>query len=168
MDPHSIADALDRTVRDGGHEYTIGTRTVNDVPDQSLAQERLMAILAASFAVLGLALAAIGIHGLLRYSIAHRTPEIGLRIALGANRAQIVRLVLGNAMALVLTGVLLGGPAGWAANKTVAALIYRRASFGVFPTSLAVVVLILTSLVAAWFPVRRAVRVNPLAAIRAD
>lgn len=167
-DPRSIAEALDHIVRNGGHEYPLGIRTLIDVRDQSLAQERLLAILAATFAVLGLSLAAVGIYGLLSYSIVRRTREIGIRMALGANRKQIARLVLGNAIALVLTGALLGAPASWVANKAVAALVYRRASFGLLPASLAIVLLLLASVAAAWFPTRRATNVDPLSALRSE
>jgi putative ABC transport system permease protein len=168
VDPSSIAEALDRTVRKGGHEYTFGIRTLIDVRDQSLAQERLLAILAATFAVLGLSLAAVGIYGLLSYSIVRRTGEIGIRMALGANRRQIAGLVLGNATRLVVMGALCGAPAAWAANKAVAALVYRRVSFGLLPATLAIVLLLLASVAGAWFPTRRATRVDPLSALRSE
>lgn len=167
-DPRSIAEALDRIVRNGGREYPLGIRTLIDVRDQSLAQERLLAILASTFAVLGLSLAAVGIYGLLSYSIVRRTREIGIRMALGANRKQIARLVLGSVIALVLTGALVGVPASWVVNKAVAALVYRRASFGLLPASLAMVLLLLASVAAAWFPARRATHVDPLNALRAE
>ena len=167
-DPSSIAAALDRIVRNGGHEYPLGIRTLIDVRDQSLAQERLLAILAATFAVLGISLAAVGIYGLLSYSIVRRTREIGIRMALGATRKQIARLVLGNTIALVLTGVLLGAPASWVANKAIAALVYGRASFGLLPASLATSLLLLAGVAAAWFPARRATNVDPLSALRSE
>jgi putative ABC transport system permease protein len=167
-EPQSLADALDRLVRDSGHEYTIGTRTLNDMLDQSLAQERLLAILAAAFAVLGLVRAAVGIHGLLQYSIARRMPEIGLRVALGASAPHISRLVLGNAIELVLAGALIGGPAAWAANRAVSGLIYHRAAITLRPAALGIGVLLFTGLVAACLPLRRALSVDPLTALRSE
>jgi predicted permease len=168
VEPSSIAEAIDRTVRAGGHEYTVGIRTLIDVRDQSLAQERLMAILAATFAALGLTLAAVGIYGLLSYSIVRRNAEIAIRMALGANHAQIARLILGNATRLVVIGALCGAPAAWAVNRAVAALVYRRQSFGLLPVSLAIGLLLLAGVAAAWFPTRRATRVDPLSALRSD
>jgi putative ABC transport system permease protein len=110
-DPRTIVQDLDRVVRNGGHEYPFAIWTLIDVRDQSLAPERLIAILSAAFAAIGLALAAVGIYGLLSYSSVRRTPEIGLRMALGADRRQIARLVLSHAATLVTIGVLLGAPA---------------------------------------------------------
>jgi ABC-type antimicrobial peptide transport system permease subunit len=165
-DPRGLTEVLDRTIRGGGREYPIGIRPLIDVRDQSLAQERLLAILAAAFAAVGLALAAVGIYGLLSYSIVRRTQEIGIRMALGANRRQVARLVIGNATTLVTAGVLLGTPAAWAANKAIAALVYSHASFGLLPASLAIVVLLIVSVGAAWFPARRATNIDPLNAIR--
>jgi hypothetical protein len=119
-DPRTLVDGLDRTVRDGGREYPFAIRTLSDVRDQSLAPERLMAILSAAFALIGLTLAAVGIYGVLSYSIVRRTPEIGIRMALGADRTHIAWLVLSNAITLVGIGVLLGAPASWVANKAPA------------------------------------------------
>ena len=167
-DPRAIVESLDRAVREGGHEYPFAIRTLVDVRDQSLAPERLMAILSAAFALIGLALAAVGIYGVLSYSIVRRTPEIGIRMALGADRKQIAWLVLSNATTLVAIGVLLGAPASWMANKAIASLVYRPGSFGVLPGAVAIVFLLLVSLAASWFPVRRATAVDPLNALRLE
>ena len=167
-DPRTIVQDLDRVVRNGGHEYPFAIRTLIDVRDQSLAPERLIAILSAAFAAIGLALAAVGIYGLLSYSTVRRTPEIGLRMALGADRRQIARLVLSHAATLVTIGVLLGAPASWMANKAIASLVYRPGSFGLLPGAVAIVFLLLVTGAAAWLPVRRATAIDPLNALRLD
>ena len=127
-----------------------------------------MAILSAAFALIGLALAAVGIYGVLSYSIVRRTPEIGIRMALGADRKQIAWLVLSNATTLVAIGVLLGAPASWLANRAIASLVYRPGSFGLLPGALAVVFLLLVTAAAAWLPARRATNVEPLNALRSQ
>ena len=167
-DPRTIVQDLDRAVRNGGHEYPFAIRTLIDVRDQSLAPERLIAILSTAFAAIGLALAAVGIYGLLSYSTVRRTPEIGLRMALGANRGQIARLVLSHATTLVTIGVLLGAPASWIANKAVASLVYRPGSFGLLPGAVAIVFLLLVTAAAAWLPIRRATAIDPLNALRLE
>ena len=167
-DPRSIGESLDRVVREGGHEYPFAIRTLIDVRDQSLAPERLMAILSTAFALIGLALAAVGIYGVLSYSIVRRTPEIGIRMALGADRKQIAWLVLSNATTLVAIGVLLGTPASWVANKAIASLVYRPGSFDLLPGAVAIGFLLLVTVAAAWLPVRRATAVDPLHALRLE
>jgi putative ABC transport system permease protein len=167
-DPRAIVDSLDQVVRDAGHEYPFAVRTLVDVRDQSLAPERLMAMLSAAFASIGLALAAVGIFGVLSYSTVRRTPEIGIRMALGADRKQIAWLVLSHATNLVAIGVLLGAPASWMANKAIAALVYRPGSFGLMPQAVAIVFLLLVTAAAAWLPVRRATAVEPLTALRLE
>jgi ABC-type antimicrobial peptide transport system permease subunit len=146
----------------------VGIRTLVDVRNQSLARERLIAILAAAFAGLGLVLTAIGIYGLVNHSVSRRTAEIGIRMALGADRRKIVRLIAGNAMALVLWGAIAGVPAAWAVNRAVAALVYRGVSFGPIPTGLAVVLMLLAAVTSLWLPLRRATRVDPLQALRSE
>jgi ABC-type antimicrobial peptide transport system permease subunit len=118
--------------------------------------------------VIGLALAAVGIYGVLSYSIVRRIPEIGIRMARGADRKHIAWLVLGNVTTLVAIGVLLGAPASWVANKAIASLVYQPASFGLLPGAVAIAFLLLVTMAAAWLPVRRATAVDPLNALRLE
>jgi ABC-type antimicrobial peptide transport system permease subunit len=143
-------------------------RTLTDQVDASLSRERMMATITSIFGALVLALAAIGIYGLLAYWVVQRTPEIGVRLALGADRLGVVRLVLGDAVRMVLIGAAIGVPAAWALSLAISSLL-----FGLTPgdprTLLgAVAVLLATGMLAAFVPVRRATAVNPVVALRCE
>jgi putative ABC transport system permease protein len=134
----------------------------------TIAQERMMAALAGAFGVLALVLASVGIYGLLAYSVARRTREIGIRMALGARRNRVVALVLGGALKPLAAGLLIGLPAAWAAARWIESLL-----FGLKPTdpvsiALAILALIVVAQAAAWLPARRAARVDPLIALRSE
>jgi hypothetical protein len=123
-------------------------------------------LLLGSFAVLALALAALGIYGVMAYAVAQRTREIGVRMALGAARRQVVSLVLGDAARVTGIGLLVGLAGGLALSRLMAGLLY-----GVTPgdpvTVLAVTLLLATvALIACWLPARRAARVEPTTALR--
>ncbi len=131
-----------------------------------MVQEQMLAALASGLGFLALVLVAIGLYGLLGYRVARRTKEIGVRMALGAERRQVMRLVLGSAAWLVLAGLALGVPAALAASQWVESLL-----FGLKPTDRtvvggALVVLFVTAQLAASLPAWRASRVDPLAALR--
>jgi predicted permease len=134
--------------------------------DATIVQERMMATLAGGFGLLALTLACVGLYGLLAYTVAQHTMEIGIRMALGSPRTRVVRLVLARGARLVLVGIAVGLPAGWAASLWVESML-----FGLTPTDPAAVggaVLVLTTaaLLAAYVPARRASRLDPLAALR--
>ncbi len=125
-----------------------------------------MATLAGGFGLLALTLASVGLYGLLAYSVAQRTKEIGIRMALGAQGPRVVALVLKNGARLVLIGIVLGLPAAWAASRWVESML-----FGLTPTDPAAIVgaiVLLTTAapLAAYLPARRASRVDPLVALR--
>jgi len=131
-------------------------------------QERMMATLASGFGVLALALACIGLYGLLAYSVARRTKEMGIRMALGAQRRRVIGMIVKGAVRLVVFGIALGLPAAWAASRWVKSML-----FGLTPTdpatiAAAVAVLATAALLAAYLPARRASRVDPITALRHD
>jgi predicted permease len=132
----------------------------------TMVQERMMATLAGGFGLLALTLACVGLYGLLAYSVARRTKEIGIRMALGAQATWVVALVLKGAARLVLVGIAVGLPAAWAASRWVESML-----FGLTPTDPAaiggaIVLLATAAQLAAYLPARRASRVDPLAALR--
>jgi predicted permease len=134
--------------------------------EATIVRERMMATLAAGFGLLALTLACIGLYGLLAYSVAQRTKEIGIRMALGAPGRRILALVLTGGTRLVLIGIAIGLPAAWAASRSVESML-----FGLTPTDPAAIggatVLLTTAAqLAAYLPARRASRVDPLTALR--
>jgi len=134
----------------------------------TLVRERVLALLATAFGLLAVLLAAIGLYGLVAYGVTLRTPEFGVRLALGARRAEILTLVVSGAARLVAAGALLGVPAAWLASRWLGTLLY-----GVEPGDPATVagaagVLIAAALAAAWLPARRAARTDPLVALRQE
>lgn len=146
-------------------ELTVAYRPLGDFVHAALAQERLVAMLSGFFGALALLLAAIGLYGITAYSVVRRRGEIGIRLALGAAPARVVREILSRTGMLVLAGIVAGGVASWWLSRFIAALL-----FGLEPTdpvTIAGAMLLLASIsaVAAWIPARRAAFVNPLEAL---
>jgi len=136
--------------------------------DASLFPARMGALLLGAFGVLALLLAVIGVYGVLAYSVGQRTREIGIRIALGAARGDVLRLVMGEGMLLVAVGLLVGLALAVAATRLLAGFLY-----GISPTdavTFGAVLLLLSgaALAASWLPARRASRVDPMVALRND
>jgi len=141
-------------------------KTMERVIAESVAPQKFNAGLLGGFAALALLLAAIGIYGVLAYSVSQRTRELGLRMALGAQRSQILRLVIGQGTALAVVGIILGLGGAFALTRVMRTLL-----FGVEPsdplTFVAVSLLLLAiALLACWLPARRAARVHPMEALR--
>jgi putative ABC transport system permease protein len=134
----------------------------------SVAGPRVLTVLLGSFAGFALVLAALGLYGVIAYSVSQRTHELGVRIALGAGRGDVLKLVLGEALALALAGITIGMAGAFAATRLLSSLLYRVAArdpavFATVPVLLALVVL-----VASYVPARRAAAVEPLAALRCE
>lgn len=166
--PNRIASALQRALQPRLPSVPIEVLPLSAQVDAAMVQERVMATLAGAFGVLALVLACVGLYGLLAYSVARRVKELGIRMALGAQRGRVVALVLAGAVRLVSVGVLLGLPAAWAASRGVQSML-----FGVNPAdplTVAGALLLLTAaaLVAACAPAYRASRVDAMVALRHD
>ena len=142
--------------------------TVEERVDRSLSQEKLMATLSGLFGGLALALAAVGLYGVMAYAVGQQTREIGIRMALGAGRAVILQQVLWEAGAMTLAGVLLGLPMAYALTKLVSSMLYGLRPTDPLAVGGAVAVLSIAALLAAWVPARRATRVDPLVALRCE
>jgi predicted permease len=132
----------------------------------TLVRERVLAALAAGFGLLALLLAALGLYGLMAYGVSRRTRELGVRLALGAPRRQIVGLVLGDAARLVIAGSALGVPAAWAATRWVESLLFGVSPADPWTAGGAVAMLVVAACVAAYLPARRAARTDPVIALR--
>ena len=140
----------------------------DDYISRSLARPRFNALLLSIFAGTALLLTAIGIYGVMAYSVAQRTNEIGIRIALGAARANIFRLVVGQAMLLVAVSVVLGVAGAFAATRLLNSLLYGVGAADPV-TFLGIVILVsVVAFLAAWLPARRASNVNPIVALRTE
>ena len=168
-DPAALASAVRSTVASLDRSLPVAElRTMNEVLNSTFEPRRFNAILLGVFAALALFLAVIGIHGVIAYSVTQRTQEIGIRMALGANRSDVLRIVLREGLAIAGVGIALGAAASLALTRYLASLLY-----GVKPndpaTLIAVaVVLAAAAIGSAWLPARRAMNVETLEALRRD
>jgi putative ABC transport system permease protein len=143
-------------------------RTLNETVQMNLARQRFALQLLGAFAVLALVLAAIGLYGVLSYSVSQRTREIGLRMALGARAVDVIRLVLGEAMRLVLLGVGIGFVLSLAAGRVMTNLLYGVSATDPLTITGVLVLLGAVALLACWLPAQRAAKADPMIALRAE
>jgi putative ABC transport system permease protein len=146
--------------------------TLADEVDAALVRERLVATLSSIFGLVALALICIGLYGLMAFTVARRTSEIGVRMAFGATRSDVRWLIGRQAFAIVLAGLAIGVPAAWIAgrltSRTLSSLLYEVTSTDPITIAMAVLVLVLVTMVAGVLPARRAVRIDPIIALRAE
>jgi predicted permease len=166
--PEALAKAVGREIESLGHEYPLSTKTVAQVVSQALVEDRVIAMLAGFFAGLALLLASVGLYGLMSYAVTHRTREIGIRAALGAQPAAVLWLVLRESLALGLLGTALGVPCALVASRLIASMLFGISS-GDLPTIVGVSLLLLAvALSAGYLPARRASRIDPMEALRTE
>jgi ABC-type antimicrobial peptide transport system permease subunit len=135
---------------------------------ESLARQRFYALLLGIFSGAALLLAAAGVYGLFSYAVSRRTREFGIRIALGADRERVARLVLARASALATIGILIGLAGALAAARTLRSLLFEVGTADPLALVGAGLLLGATSLAASWIPARRATKVDPLVALRSE
>ena len=133
-----------------------------------LDQERTVAQLTGMFGLLALILAAVGLYGVTAYSVERRTNEIGVRIAMGANRAGVIRLVLKGAFLQILIGLMIGIPASIGCSRLIASQLYQVKSWDPLVLGGSVVALAICALLASIVPARRAASINPVIALRVE
>ena len=143
-------------------------RTLDQIVAKSISQPRFYMTLLGIFAAVALVLAAIGIFGVLSYAVAQRTREIGIRMALGAREGSVVRMVVRQAMTLVLTGVLVGTVAALFLSRTMTKMLFSVQPTDPVTFGSVALVLVGVALLACYVPARRATRVDPMAALRAE
>jgi len=166
--PASLTPALTRTIGAVNPAIVIHYETVRALVEQSLLQERLMARLSGFFGALAVLIATIGLYGVMSYSVMRRRVEIGIRMALGADRGSVVRLVVGEAAWLLVAGAVAGVGLSLLAANTAASLLYELKPWDPPTIATAVIALTTVSLLASWLPARRAARLHPTVALRED
>jgi predicted permease len=166
-DPASTTTAIQRAVRElDPQAQVVNLRTMNEVVDRSLLQERFVAQLGSFFSLFALLLASIGLYGVMSYATARRTREIGIRMALGARTADVIRLVLREAMLLVSVGVVIGLGLAFAATRLVASMLFGLGPTDPLTIALAVLLILMVAALAGYLPARRATQVNPMVTLR--
>jgi predicted permease len=165
--PGGIADAVRETEAAVLKDVPIvRIKTMNEQIDSSIVPQRLIAMLSAGFGALGVLLAVIGLYGLLAYTVARRTHEIGVRIALGAAGSDVMRMVLRDALWMVCAGLAVGAPLAFWGKRVAASLIPDLPVASPLPIAVAAAIMIAVGLIAAYLPARRAMRVDPMVALR--
>ena len=166
-DPMLLASAAQKEIRAlDPNQPVADVRTLRQVVSKSIARPRFNTLLLAIFAGVALVLASVGIYGVMNYSATQRTHEIGIRMALGAERSDIMRLVVGQGMLLTGTGIVIGVLASWALTRVMASLLFGVTATDL-PTFIGVsAVLAAVAFIANYIPARKATRVNPVIALR--
>ncbi|HTA23616.1 MAG TPA: ABC transporter permease [Terriglobales bacterium] len=166
-DPQALASAMREAVSSLDRGETLSAvRSLDDVVQGSIAQPRFSAQLLGLFAVLALLLAAVGLYGLIAYSVSQRTQEIGIRLSLGAQRRDVLRLVLGEGISLALAGSVIGLMAALGLTRLLASLLYTVTPTDPVTFAAVGVSLIGVALFACYIPARRATKVDPMVALR--
>ena len=169
MTPGALEAQLTRMLADLDPNLTINSiRTLQQQIELSFDQERAVASLAGLFGIVALVLAAVGLYGVTAYTVAQRTNEIGIRMALGADRPKVIQLVLGGAFKRVLIGLLLGLPLAVGAGRLISAQLYGVSSWDPLALTVAAGALAVCSFFAAIIPANRAASISPMNALRIE
>lgn len=167
--PERLARRVVETIRTLDPNRPIDhVQTLEEIRDETIAPQRLNATLIALFTALALAIATVGVAGVLAFSVSQRTNELGIRVALGAQRGEILRMILGEGAAMALVGLAVGGAAAVPLSELLKGLL-----FGVEPAdpptiAVSALLLVAVAVAAAWIPARRATAVDPITALRSD
>jgi putative ABC transport system permease protein len=167
--PASVAEGIREEIRRAAPDLPIETtRTIDEAVAASVAPQRFRTVLLALFATAATLIATCGIYGLMAYAVTQRRREIGVRMALGADRRDVLRLVLTRALRIVVAGLIVGLAGAAAVTRVLQTFL-----FGVTPTdpiafTIVTLLLMTVGLIAAWLPARRATRIDPCAALRAE
>jgi putative ABC transport system permease protein len=145
-----------------------GVQTMGDAVSESVAQPRFYAILLGSFAAIALVIAALGIYGVISYTVSQRTRELGIRIALGAQRDRVVRLVIRQGLALTLAGILIGIVGAYALTRLISTLLFGVTPADPLTFGAVALLFVIVACLASYLPARRAAAVDPIIAMRAE
>jgi putative ABC transport system permease protein len=166
-DPMLTAPVLTSLVRQLDRDVPVyGVKTMDQQLAGATSRTRFSAVLLSVFAALALLLSGIGLYGVVASSVAARTREIGIRMALGANRADVLRLVVGDGLLLCGIGLLAGLPASFAATRVLSSFLYGTQSGDPLAVVTVASLLSAVAILASYIPARRAMRIDPLVALR--
>ena len=167
LNPASVATAIQREVTALDKDQPVANvRTLEQVVGEAVGPQRFAMMLLGAFAALALVLASVGIYGIMAYAVSERTHEIGIRMALGADRGNVLSMVVGQALVLALVGAGIGLAGALGLTRLLSSLLYGVAPTDPLTFGLAPLVLVAVSLLASYLPARRATRVDPMAALR--
>ena len=167
VDPSSMAAAVRKAVWDIDKDQPVSNiQTMEEILAESIARQRFSMLLLAIFAAVALVLAGVGIYGVMSYSVAQRTREIGIRMALGAQTAAVLKLAVGYGMKLVIAGIAIGLVAALFLTRVMSTLLFGVTATDPTTFTLISLLLVLVAVIASYIPARRATRVDPIIALR--
>jgi putative ABC transport system permease protein len=165
--PSSLVPAVRKEIISWNKNIVIGKLVpIGDLLAESVTVPRFYMLMVLASAALAIALAAVGVYGLLNYSVADRTHEIGVRMALGAERGDVLEMILKQGLTLILAGIVLGLAGAWAATRALQSMLFQVHARDAATFACACVVLIAVGLLACYLPARRATKVDPMVALR--
>jgi putative ABC transport system permease protein len=168
-DPHGLASAVRAALAAADRDQPVtGVQTMEEFLETQSSQTRFTMALLGVFSGVALILAVVGIYGVIAYSMAQRTQEMGIRIALGARRGDILRLVIGSGLLLTLSGIVIGLAASFAATRLMASLLFETSATDPIAFLSSALVFVVAALTASYVPARRATRIDPAGALRAE
>jgi putative ABC transport system permease protein len=168
QDPASLASSVRGVVHARDSEAPVEVSTLADIVDSTIARPRAVSVLLGVFALVALGLAGVGVYGVMAYSVRERTQEIGIRMALGATATSVLRLVLGQALRLVLIGVVVGLAAAGMLTRLLERLLYDVEPLDPWTFGVTALVLLVVATVASYVPARRGMRMAPVDALRTN
>jgi ABC-type antimicrobial peptide transport system permease subunit len=166
--PMNAREAVLAAVATVNKEIAVDLRTLDEDLNAALLQERLVASLSAFFGGLALLLAALGLYGVMSYSVSRRTNEIGVRMALGAEPARVVTLVLSHVAGITVVGLIVGALASVGSGRFINAMLFNLAASDVTMIGITALTLASAAAIAGYVPARRASRIDPMRALRED
>jgi predicted permease len=166
-DPEALTSLVRRELREVAHDVPVfSLNTLEARVDASLVRERMVSNLSTLFGCFALLIASIGLYGRLSYSVAERTGEIGVRMALGARQGSVIWMVLRDALLLTASGIAIGLPLALASTRAIRSLLFGMAAADLSTYTMIVVAILGVTILAGYIPARRAANIDPMTALR--
>jgi putative ABC transport system permease protein len=168
-DPHSLATPISVALREASEGLPVAhIRTMDEIEVRTTSRQRFNMLLLTIFGASGLFMAAIGVYGVMAYSVQQRTQELGIRMALGAQTSNLRNMVIGQGMALTLMGVAIGIGGAFGLTRFLASFLFGVKVWDPFVFIVTPLLLTMVALIAIWIPALRATRVDPMTALRLE